>query len=472
MKLCNFLSMSALFALVLGGCTPNGDDYSEWNDGSRSVSFVSNIQSAKSRAVDNTWEANDEIGISVKENGVLGEVVNKHYKADATGKLSPVSEADAIYYPESGEKVDFVAYYPYKSTLSENKYMVDLADQSSQSAIDLLYSMNAKQKDKTSTEPVQLVFKHQLAKILFNISKDASISSLAGLKVSISGMKTKASFSLSDGTLTPDDNSVKNIETKVNADGTLAEAIILPVTALAGAKVLFSLGEETKEWSIPETQSYQSGSKYTYTVTIKKSGGAMSVVFGNATIEDWNSVEAGSINIDFENGEPVEPDPEPTEENLVKNPGFEDWTSDLPVGWDNAAYNTGVSKSTDIKHTGENAVKHTSTTSTMKLQQEVAIVGGKKYRISYWYLDNDPAASSRFWSSWVDASNKPLDDDKASLQVNEYSQDNPEWKQVSLTLTAPQSAVKFRFEVRTYKGSSTAVGGAVYYDDFEIVEVK
>lgn len=43
-------------------------------------------------------------------------------------------------------------------------------------------------------------------------------------------------------------------------------------------------------------------------------------------------------------------------------------------------------------------------------------------------------------------------------------------KQFSVTLTAPAGAVKFRFEVRTYKG--TTDGGAVYYDDMEISEVK
>ena len=51
-----------------------------------------------------------------------------------------------------------------------------------------------------------------------------------------------------------------------------------------------------------------------------------------------------------------------------------------------------------------------------------------------------------------------------------HLEDSPEWKQFSVTLTAPAGAVKFRFEVRTYKG--TTDGGAVYYDDMEISEVK
>lgn len=164
-------------------------------------------------------------------------------------------------------------------------------------------------------------------------------------------------------------------------------------------------------------------------------------------------------------------EPEPTGDNLLINPGFEDWTAELPAAWDNKTYNTSVTKETSIKHSGNNSVKHTSGSSTVKLQQEVAIEAGKKYKISYWYLDNDVNARNRMWSFWVDADNKTIADNADELRDGApYSEDSPEWKQFSVTLTAPAGAVKFRFEVRTYKG--TAAGGAVYYDDMEISEVK
>lgn len=164
-------------------------------------------------------------------------------------------------------------------------------------------------------------------------------------------------------------------------------------------------------------------------------------------------------------------DPEPSGDNLLINPGFEDWTAELPTAWDNKTYNTSVTKETSIKHSGNNSVKHTSGSSTVKLQQEVAIEAGKKYKISYWYLDNDVNARNRMWSFWVDAANKTLANHKDELRDGApYSEDSPEWKQFSVTLTAPAGAVKFRFEVRTYKG--TTDGGAVYYDDMEISEVK
>lgn len=154
--------------------------------------------------------------------------------------------------------------------------------------------------------------------------------------------------------------------------------------------------------------------------------------------------------------------------NLVTNGGFEDWTDALPVGWQNATYNFNITKETSIVHSGANSIKHTYTDKTAKIQQEVPVTGGKTYEISYWYLDNDPNAKSRMWSFWLNGENKTLDDHVAELRNEAYTADNAQWVNVVHTLTAPESAVKFRLEVRTYKESSG--GGFIYYDDFSIVE--
>lgn len=43
-------------------------------------------------------------------------------------------------------------------------------------------------------------------------------------------------------------------------------------------------------------------------------------------------------------------------------------------------------------------------------------------------------------------------------------------QQYSKTLLAPATANKLRFEVRTYKEGDNS--GFIYFDDFEVVEVK
>lgn len=81
----------------------------------------------------------------------------------------------------------------------------------------------------------------------------------------------------------------------------------------------------------------------------------------------------------------------------------------MPTAWDNATYNTGeIVKETSIKHGGNNSLRQTSASGTNKIQQEVAITAGKKYRISYWFLDNDTKASSRYWFAMVGSDGKQL----------------------------------------------------------------
>lgn len=278
-------------------------------------------------------------------------------------------------------------------------------------------------------------------------------------------------------------------EVDYNSEGWL----VSPVLKLADAKTA----------TLTFEHAFKSGSSADLTLQVKEVGQTTWTAVAIPTYptgSDWNFVSSGDIdlsgyvnksiqiafkytstpsssakweikNIKLTLKDNDDPDPTPTG-NLVQNPGFEDWTGDLAASWDNS-YNTpkaGITKSTDIKHSGNNALKQVSASSTSKIQQEVAITGGKTYRISYWFLDNDTKASTRMWSSWISGSTV-LTDNKAELQQEAYSKENADWQQVTLTLKAPVTADKFRFEVRTYKQSADNLGGFIYYDDFEIVEV-
>ena len=168
-----------------------------------------------------------------------------------------------------------------------------------------------------------------------------------------------------------------------------------------------------------------------------------------------------------EGGGTVDPKPEPEPGiNLLTNPGFEDWTNKLPTAWDND-YNTGeIIKETTIKHSGNNSLRQTSADKATKIQQEVTVTPGKKYRLSYWYLDNDNKARTRCWFAYNSG------DPSTGMQPNDYSTDNPEWQQVVVEITVPEGATILRFEARTYRESTTQVGGYIYYDDMEMVEIQ
>lgn len=642
MKISNLLYMGALSTLALMSCT-NNDDNSEWY-GSEGIVFTTAIQS---RVSGNTWNANDEVGIYMMNAGSGIEAAtaqNKKYIAQTNGTLT-AALGNGIYLPESGN-VDFIAYYPYTTSVSGNKLAVNVSDQSNPAAIDLIYSNGTKGVAATTATTISLGFTHQLTKVTLNVTKDETIETLNGLGVNIKGISTEGEFNLADGTLTATaGTNNKDVAMYIDAQGTTATAtaIILPTAASTDQTSLnltFNLNGQSFTHTISDASIFEKGTNVSFNAKLSINNGKPVVTVGNATISNWTEKPGGDINVDFdggtqpggetvvldesfatgqgsftidnkqlpngegsfvwslgsfnddkfmkasayiggtryaseswlvsppvdlsqaatatltfdhahnyagtaeeeftlwatetsadnwqqltidkygsefnfttatidlsayagktikfafkyisttaaagtweiknvkvvangEGGGTVDPEPEPGI-NLLTNPGFEDWTNELPTAWDNKTYNTGeIVKETSIKHGGNNALRQTSASGTNKIQQEVAITAGKKYKISYWFLDNDTKASSRYWFAMVGSDGKTINDINKQIQQNDYSTDNTEWQQVTIEFTAPAGTVKMRYEVRTYRNmDSNESGGYIYYDDMELVEIQ
>lgn len=640
MKISNLLYMGALSTLALMSCT-NNDDNSEWY-GSEGIVFTTAIQS---RVSGNTWNANDEVGIYMMNAGSGIEAAtaqNKKYIAQTNGTLT-AAPGNGIYLPESGS-VDFIAYYPYTTSVSGNKLAVNVSDQSNPAAIDLIYSNGTKEVAATTATTISLGFTHQLTKVTLNVTKDGTIETLNGLGVNIKGISTEGEFNLADGTLTATaGTNNKDVAMYIDAQGTTATAtaIILPTattsTDQTSLNLTFNLNGQSFTHTISDASIFEKGTNVSFNANLSINNGKPVVTVGNATINNWTEKPGGDINVDFdgegqpqpggetvildesfatgqgaftiedkklpeggtyvwkhdtykddnymkasayiggakaseswlvspaidlsqattatltfdhthkfigtpvenfislwvtetsaenwqqlsidkygtnndytfvtssvdlsayagktikfafkyvsttdaagtweiknvkvvangEGGGTVDPKPEPEPGiNLLTNPGFEDWTNKLPTAWDND-YNTGeIIKETTIKHSGNNSLRQTSADKATKIQQEVTVTPGKKYRLSYWYLDNDNKARTRCWFAYNSG------DPSTGMQPNDYSTDNPEWQQVVVEITVPEGATILRFEARTYRESTTQVGGYIYYDDMEMVEIQ
>lgn len=640
MKISNLLYMGALSTLALMSCT-NNDDNSEWY-GSEGIVFTTAIQS---RVSGNTWNANDEVGIYMMNAGSGIEAAtaqNKKYIAQTNGTLT-AAPGNGIYLPESGS-VDFIAYYPYTTSVSGNKLAVNVSDQSNPAAIDLIYSNGTKEVAATTATTISLGFTHQLTKVTLNVTKDGTIETLNGLGVNIKGISTEGEFNLADGTLTATaGTNNKDVAMYIDAQGTTATAtaIILPTattsTDQTSLNLTFNLNGQSYTHTISDASIFEKGTNVSFNANLSINNGKPVVTVGNATINNWTEKPGGDINVDFdgegqpqpggetvildesfatgqgaftiedkklpeggtyvwkhdtykddnymkasayiggakaseswlvspaidlsqattatltfdhthkfigtpvenfislwvtetsaenwqqlsidkygtnndytfvtssvdlsayagktikfafkyvsttdaagtweiknvkvvangEGGGTVDPKPEPEPGiNLLTNPGFEDWTNKLPTAWDND-YNTGeIIKETTIKHSGNNSLRQTSADKATKIQQEVTVTPGKKYRLSYWYLDNDNKARTRCWFAYNSG------DPSTGMQPNDYSTDNPEWQQVVVEITVPEGATILRFEARTYRESTTQVGGYIYYDDMEMVEIQ
>lgn len=304
MKISNLLYMGALSTLALMSCT-NNDDNSEWY-GSEGIVFTTAIQS---RVSGNTWNANDEVGIYMMNAGSGIEAAtaqNKKYIAQTNGTLT-AAPGNGIYLPESGS-VDFIAYYPYTTSVSGNKIAVNVSDQSKPAAIDLIYSNGTKGIEATTATTISLAFTHQLTKLTLNVTKDATVETLSGLNVTMKGISTEGEFNLADGTLTATaGTNNKDVAMYIDAQGTTATAtaIILPTAASTDQTSLnltFNLNGQSFTHTISDASIFEKGKNVSFNANQSINNGKPVVTIGAATIEDWDEKQGGDINVDFDGG--------------------------------------------------------------------------------------------------------------------------------------------------------------------------
>jgi len=149
-------------------------------------------------------------------------------------------------------------------------------------------------------------------------------------------------------------------------------------------------------------------------------------------------------------------------QNLVLNPGFENWTDGKPDAW--LTLPSAYAQVSTPLHSGASAISVTSANGTQTLgATDIDVTAGTTYVYSGWYLDNDNKARMRYWGQWRDSAGAMTSE--ISMQQDSYSTDSPQWKQFYVEAPAPAGAIKMRASVRTYKDESGDFGGKVYFDD-------
>lgn len=115
---------------------------------------------------------------------------------------------------------------------------------------------------------------------------------------------------------------------------------------------------------------YLNGEKFTAADQIKV--GDEVVVFGKLINFKGNTPELSQGNkIITLNGVTPEPPKPITGENLLTNPGFEEWNGDAPVAWREISSNAAIAKESTEKHAGSYSVKITNTSSSSPANQRL-----------------------------------------------------------------------------------------------------
>ncbi|NDV84354.1 SUMF1/EgtB/PvdO family nonheme iron enzyme [Bacteroides sp. 51] len=271
---------------------------------------------ALTRVVGNQWEMNDMVGIyMVSDNGVIpADIIkdsnnkpydNMRYKvAPGTGssgfKLIPAAQADAMYYPENGNTVNFISYFPYRSDITGYTYPLNIKKQNADALYSFLYSTKAMgtgiNTGSINSANGHMTFKHQLSKLVVKLKPKQSTLDLSSMIAKVTDLPVTADFSLIDGSFSNRvsgniDLTGNRQEALDNGDGTTTiltcfDFVFIPHAGMANRKLNFYTATKNYHWTLPDNLEFTGGNEYTATFEVDGD----KLVSSGVTITPWGDV--------------------------------------------------------------------------------------------------------------------------------------------------------------------------------------
>ncbi|MDR2123028.1 MAG: T9SS type A sorting domain-containing protein [Flavobacteriaceae bacterium] len=162
------------------------------------------------------------------------------------------------------------------------------------------------------------------------------------------------------------------------------------------------------------------------------------------------------------------------QENLVKNPGFEEGQKEWAVGGiDDSKYTILPKIDTEGPHGGDNSVSYDDIEVTTGLYQDIPVIAEESYTLTFWHkistVPGKNGSGARIWSAFLDSGGHfiPLNEERSNDPLrnnNKYLSKTADWTQHTVNFTAPAGAVALRLAARAYTKS------IVYFDDFSLTK--
>lgn len=286
--------MGVILLTGINGCTENNHTI---NPGSENIPILLNSNlsiDASTRTQNEEIAENQLLSFFVTEENNTANILYDNQKLTAISG-GGFTYDQPMYYPVSGDKVDFYAIHPY-SNAADLGSPLDFTVSGDQSDLnnflnsDLLYS-TVKSVSRTK-QAVLLTFNHKLAKIEFTIKAGKGMDLATMNKVTVLNMAPSTSIDPANGNITPASGSKIDI-LSLGVRGTTGqenevsgiEAIIVPQTVPQGQKLFKVTIGNVDYFYTPNTEmEFETGNKYHFVLTINQSSIEVS-----STIMDWAS---------------------------------------------------------------------------------------------------------------------------------------------------------------------------------------
>lgn len=305
-----------LAAAIVSGLTACSNDETTdiGTEKDNTALFTGNIEGARTRAYDQTWEPTDQIGIT----GISGSktYTNIPYKYAGSGDETFTAAADNIYYQDDSE-VQFAAYYPYSESLTAaTAITADTWVQTDQKKFDFLYATAPGSKGVA----VNFTFAHKMAKLVLTVKagEDVDYDDVESAVCGLENFLHEGTFDRATGTATATGNpsvmwEFANSEeanhntptvTKDEANKAVTYTLLLfPQTfPSTEGNLTFTATTGGNEFSaeidlskVPEntTNELKPGTQYNITINLNKTGQTV----GTSTISKWDeknhTIDAG-----------------------------------------------------------------------------------------------------------------------------------------------------------------------------------
>ena len=183
---------AALAIMTLAGCG-NENNEPEVTGRKDCPDFTATISGVQTRAFNQQWEQEDEIGIS----GANRTNVCYHTKG-GDGIFTVETNGEQIYF-KGEDEVTFTAYYPWDALAGgATTVNADTRRQASQKSFDFLW---AHASGKKAAPTVTFNFAHRMAKVVLTIKpgKGMSYDEIKAARLSLKGFRHTGTFNVADG---------------------------------------------------------------------------------------------------------------------------------------------------------------------------------------------------------------------------------------------------------------------------------
>ena len=252
------LLLGLTVGLALTGCEKEVTDITN-NTAGTTVTFTSSI--IKSRAIDNNWEAGDEIGVYMQNADAATSYLNTNVKyANSNENTNGFTSETPITYPGGDVTlVNFMAVYPYNENVTDGNYSFTLGNNLSDN--DIMYASSI---------------------------KDENGSPVSGATVSIDKQCLEGVLNVSDGTVTAKEAAEYNSSLQfVNKTNGQYEVIVLPDEAREGRIILVKTSNNTTYRCPIDNISFDSSKRYTFPVVLYSKDPSVEQPVLVPNIDDW-----------------------------------------------------------------------------------------------------------------------------------------------------------------------------------------